>query len=108
MATEQGTIDYLLDQASRAGTVTARRMFGEYAVYLNGKVVAFVCDDELFIKPTEEGKEFLKEVHEAPPYPGAKMYFQIPGDLWEDRDYLAEIFQITAEHAVSLKKKRKA
>jgi DNA transformation protein len=107
MATAQGTIDYLLDQASRAGTVTARKMFGEYAVYLSGKVIALVCDDELFIKPTEEGRTFLKEVHEAPPYPGAKMYFQISPDLWEDRDYLAEIFQITAEHAVSSKKKKK-
>lgn len=30
-------------------------MFGEYAIYSNGKVAALVCDDRLFVKPTLAG-----------------------------------------------------
>ena len=106
MSTKQATIDYLLDQSSKAGDVTAKKMFGEYALYLQGKVIALVCDDQLYIKPTDTGKEFLKDPIDAPPYPGAKMYFLISGDMWEDRDFLTELFQITAE-AVPFPKKKK-
>jgi len=52
MATQQRTIDFLLEQASGAGAVTAKPMFGEYGVYVDGKMIGLVCDDQLFVKPT--------------------------------------------------------
>ena len=52
MATQQRTVDFLVEQVARAGAVTQRKMFGEFALYCDGKVVALVCDDELFVKPT--------------------------------------------------------
>lgn len=52
MASTQRTVDYLLEQLAGAGDVSTRKMFGEYALYCEGKVVAFICDDRLFIKPT--------------------------------------------------------
>ncbi len=58
MATRQETIDFLLDQIAGAGNVRARKMFGEYALYLDEKVVALVCGDQLFVKITNPGKEF--------------------------------------------------
>ncbi|WP_139826410.1 TfoX/Sxy family protein, partial [Derxia lacustris] len=51
MASQPSTVDFLLDTARLPGLV-AKRMFGEYALYLDGKVVGFICDDELFVKPT--------------------------------------------------------
>ena len=42
MATQQRTIDYMLEQCGHAGAVTAKKMFGEYAVYCNDKLVALV------------------------------------------------------------------
>jgi hypothetical protein len=30
---------------------------GEYAIYCNGKVVALVCDNQLFVKPTEAAQD---------------------------------------------------
>jgi TfoX/Sxy family transcriptional regulator of competence genes len=58
--------------------------------------VAFVCDDELFIKPTEAGRAYIKNVEEKPAYPGSKLYFWISGELWDDRDWLCKLITVTA------------
>ena len=42
-----------------AGAVSARKMFGEYGVYCDGKIVGLVCDDQLFVKVTEAGRAWL-------------------------------------------------
>ncbi len=96
MSTQQGTVDYILEQSAAAGTVTARKMFGEFGLYCDGKIMALVCDDQLFIKPTEAGRAYLGTVTEGEPYPGAKPYFQIDGDLWDDADWLAGLVRVTA------------
>lgn len=96
MSTRPETIEFLSDQLSALPTFRTRAMFGEYGVYLDDKVVGFVCDDDLFLKPTEEAREALGEVDEAPPYPGAKMYFRIRADQWEAREWLADIVMLTA------------
>lgn len=96
MASNKNTVDYILEQISGAGVVSARKMFGEYAIYCDQKVIALVCDDQLFIKPTEAGKKFLKDYTEGFPYPGAKPYYLISGVLWEDSDWLTELAHITA------------
>jgi TfoX/Sxy family transcriptional regulator of competence genes len=96
MATEQKTVDFILEQIADAGEVSARKLFGEYALYCNGKVVALVCDDELFVKPTKSGKTYIGKIVEAPPYKGAKPSFLISGDIWEDADWLTELIKLTA------------
>ena len=53
MATDRKTVDYIVDQMSKAGAVSARPMFGEYGVYCDGKMVAIIGDGRLFIKPTD-------------------------------------------------------
>ncbi len=107
MATSQSTIDFLLDQLSDLGGVTARKMFGEYALYLDRKVVAFVCDDRLYAKPLPEVKAFIGEVTEAPAYPGSKMYYLIEEDRWEDREWLSELIVKTAAALPAPKAKKK-
>ena len=37
MASDFGYIEYLCDQLQGAGTITYRKMFGEYALYCEGK-----------------------------------------------------------------------
>ena len=106
MATAQSTADFLLDQLSGAGRMRSRKMFGEYALYLEDKVVAFVCDDRLYVKPTDAGRAFIGEVTEAPAYPGSKMYFLIEEDRWEDRDWLTQLIVTTAGALPAAKKKR--
>jgi TfoX/Sxy family transcriptional regulator of competence genes len=94
MASDLAFVEYVRDQMSAAGTITSRKMFGDYAIYCDGKVVALVCDDQLFVKPTSAGRSFVKRVTEAPPYPGAKAHFLI-GDELDDREWISNLVRIT-------------
>ncbi len=108
MSTKQETVDYILDQLASVRGVSARKMFGEYALYNDGKVVGLVCDDTLYIKITEEGKEFVGEYYtEGYAYKGAKTTMVIDGDRIEDREWLSELIEITAMHLPMPKKKTK-
>jgi TfoX/Sxy family transcriptional regulator of competence genes len=75
MGSSIGTVQYICDQAALGSRLAFKRMFGEYALYLDGKIVALICDDQLFLKATAEGRAYLGKVSEAPPYPGAKNHF---------------------------------
>ena len=96
MASRQSTVDFLAQQISSAGIVSARKMFGEYGIYCGEKMVALVCDDQLFVKPTPGGKAFLGEYSEGPPYPGAKPWFIISGEKWDDHEWLSQLMNITS------------
>ncbi|MCC3506339.1 MAG: TfoX/Sxy family protein [Microcoleus sp. PH2017_19_SFW_U_A] len=52
MSSDLSFVEYILDQINQAGQVSFKKMFGEYAIYCDEKVVALVCDNQLFIKPT--------------------------------------------------------
>ena len=95
MATKQSTAEFLLEQVSGAGAVRIRKMFGEYALYCNEKVVALLCDDRFFLKPTDAAEEF-GSFEEGPPYPGSKPFLIIEEDRWEDRDFMADLVRATA------------
>jgi TfoX/Sxy family transcriptional regulator of competence genes len=84
MATQPATIAHMLDTLS-ALPLTSRKMFGEYALYLDGKTVAFVCDDTLFIKPTPGALALLPDAKRGPAYPGSKDYI-IGSELLDDPD----------------------
>jgi len=110
MATSQSTIDYILDQLSGVENVSTRKMFGEYTVYVSGRVVALVCDDTLFVKLTEAGVMFAGEgadIKTGPPFPGAKPWLLIDGDRIEDREWLRDLIKITVEHVLLPKVKKK-
>ena len=87
-------MDYVLDKLALVGDVSAKKMFGEYGVYSGGKMFGSVCDNQLFIKPTEAGRAFIGEPTEAPPYPGAKNQFLVQEKL-DDREWLAELVRLT-------------
>ena len=96
MASRQSTIDYILEQISSAGAVSARKMFGEYGIYCDGKIVALVCDDQLFVKPTAAGRGFVGTCDDVSPYPGAKPHILISGEKWDDREWLSLRVQLSA------------
>ena len=81
-------------------------MFGEFGIFSNGKIFGLVCDNQLFIKPTEGGRAFIKDVLEAPPYPGAKLYFLIEDQI-EDRDWLSELIRISVKELPPPKPKKR-
>ena len=65
-------------------------MFGEYAIYCGGKVVALVCDNRLFVKPTPGGKAALGRPVKTPPCLGAKPYYVIAEGV-DDHEWLSEL-----------------
>lgn len=96
MATRRETVEYVLDQLDPL-PVRARSMFGEYALYCDEKTVAFICDDTVFMKPTTVGEELLGPETLAPAYPGSKLYYAVPGDRLENREWLQDLVQRTAD-----------
>jgi TfoX/Sxy family transcriptional regulator of competence genes len=95
MASKKSTVEFITRQMQLAGTIMSRSMFGEYGIYCDGKIVGLVCDDQLFVKPTEPGRIFAAPVDEAPPYPGAKMWFRIGDAQLEDADWLSAMIRMT-------------
>ena len=106
MASKKEFVDFVLDQIENAGEITAKKMFGEYGIYSDGKIFGLICDDKLFIKPTNAGRTFIKDVVEAPAYPGAKLSFQI-GDMIENREWMSQLVRITVSELPEPKPKKK-
>lgn len=106
MSSKQSTIDFILDQIADTSMIRAKKMFGEYALYYHEKVIALVCDDQLFIKPTNAGKAFINTYIEGIPYQGAKPYLLISGDLLEDSEWLTHLVRLTASELPEPKRKR--
>ena len=106
MASDLSYVEFVVDQIEDAGEITFRKMFGEYALYCKGKVVALVCDNRLFVKPTEAGRSFIGNVVEAPPYPGAKPSFLIE-DQVEDREWISQLIMLTEKELPMSKPKKK-
>lgn len=96
MATDRNTMDFLLDQLAPLGEASAKKMFGEYCLYLAGKPVGLVCDDQLYLKPTKGGQALLSAPAEGSPYPGAKPHLLVTPDQWEDGEWLCGIVRTTA------------
>ena len=96
MATDASFVEYVRTQSGFADRLSWKKMFGEYALYLGGKVVAFACDNQLYVKPTDAGRAVLASPSEHSPFPGAKPYFRIDDEL-DDRDRLARLLLVTAD-----------
>ena len=95
MTTELSFVEHIRSQSGLGAELTYKKMFGEYAIYLHGKVIAFACDNQLYLKPTEAGRSALGKVSEHPPFPGAKSYFRIDEET-DDRELLRKVFEVTA------------
>jgi TfoX/Sxy family transcriptional regulator of competence genes len=107
MATKQTTIDTILSHLAAAGGVSAKKMFGDYGIFLHGRMIAIVGDDQLFFKPTEKGRTLCSGLNEVSPYPGAKPCFLIPSEKWTDTDWLVRLAGLTADEIPLPKKKKK-
>jgi TfoX/Sxy family transcriptional regulator of competence genes len=107
MSSDPKAVAYIVDQASRAGDVSARPMFGEYGIYCQGRMVAMICDDRLFVKPTASGRALAPDAAEAPPYPGAKPCLVIDPERWDDRDWMVALFSASAAELPPPKPKKK-
>lgn len=95
MASSQSTMDFLLDQLAGSGPVTSRKMFGEYCLYYAGRPVGLVCNDQLYLKPTEAGRQLMQVAREGTPFPGARPHLVLSADDWDDRLFLGQLVRAT-------------
>ena len=103
MASSLRYVEFVVEQMSGVGTVTDRRMFGEYGLYCDGKYFGVVCDDRTLVKITPAGAALVPDCPRDVPYEGGGEMF-LP-DV-EDREKLAELVRVTCA-ALPEKKSRK-
>lgn len=106
MASDLSFVEYVVDQVDEDCAVTYKPMFGEFGLYSHGKLFGLICDNRLFVKPTESGRAFVEDVVEAPPYPGAKPSFLIEDQI-EDAEWLSELLRITTRELPAPKPKKR-
>lgn len=94
MATSIEFMNYVCEQSRFGGEITAKKMFGEYGVYCNGKIIGLICDNQFYLKKTEFGEKFLNsQAEEASPYTNAKLHFVI--ESLENEAFLGELIRGT-------------
>lgn len=104
MASNADFVQYIVDQCSGAGRTEARKMFGDYGMYCDGSIFGLVCDNTLYIKPTDAGRALLRSVELQPPYKGAKPYFRIAEV--DDRDHLSALVRATCAALATTRRTR--
>lgn len=105
MATSKDYLNYILEQLSEIEGITHRSMMGEYIIYLNGRIAAYLCDNRLLIKPTPTAMEMMKGASLEPPYKGAKEMLLCENT--EDREFLKALFEGIYEELPEPKKRKK-
>ena len=105
MASNNDFVQYIADQCADAGSITVKKMFGDFGIYCDGKIFGLICDDQFFLKPTDAVRNMLRIVELKPPYEGAKDYFLI-ADV-DDHDYLTMLVRETCKALPEPKPKKK-
>ncbi|MEO8587929.1 MAG: TfoX/Sxy family protein [Flavobacteriales bacterium] len=108
MATRKDTAAFILDQLGHADRFSVRPMFGEFALYADGKPVAFICDDQLFVKIMAESTLLDGRCERAPAYPGSKDYYLVPEGIITGERKLPEVLLHIASVLPMPKPKKKA
>lgn len=82
--------EYVRESLSVAGDIIIRSMMGGYLVYLNGKLIGDVCDNELFLKRTPTSDRLLADSELRYPYEGSKTLMHV-FDRFEDTALVQEL-----------------
>ena len=82
--------EYVRDALSAAGDIVIKSMMGGYLVYLNGKLIGDICDNELFLKRTPTSDRMLAESELRYPYEGSKTLMHV-FDSFDDKALIVEL-----------------
>jgi DNA transformation protein len=86
---------YVLEQLQVAGPVVAKAMFGGVGLYRAGMFFGLMHDDTLYLKVDDSNRADFEAVGSKPfrPYGDdsySMHYYELPADVLEDRDVIAE------------------
>ena len=104
MATTKEFLTFVLEQLSGLEGVTHRAMMGEYILYYNGKIAAYLCDDRLLVKPVAAAKALLPEAPYEPPYEGAKEMLLV--EAVDNGQFLTDLFMAMYDQLPAPKPKK--
>lgn len=90
MATSQSYLNFILEQLSGLDNIAYQKMMGEYIIYYNGKIAAYLCDDRLLVKILPSTVAMLPDAPHEPPYTGAKDMLLV--EKVDDRRFLEMLF----------------
>jgi TfoX/Sxy family transcriptional regulator of competence genes len=107
MATRKETAAFILQHLGLPDRFSVKAMFGEFALYADGKPVAFICDDQLFVKIMPASAALEGRCERAPAYPGSKDHYLVPEDLIIGESRLAGMLLRMGEALPLPKAKRK-
>ena len=82
--------EYVREVFSAAGDIVIKSMMGGYLVYLNGKLIGDICDNELFLKRTQTSDRLLADSELRYPYEGSKTLMHV-FDRFEDKELIQEL-----------------
>lgn len=97
MATSKETAAFILDQLGQSERFSIKPMFGEFAIYADGKTVGFICDDQLLVKIMPESAALAGQCERAPAYPGSNDYYLVPEELITGDQHLPGLLLRMAE-----------
>lgn len=87
MGTRKDTAAFILERLGHPERFSVKAMFGEYALYADGRPVAFICDDRLLVKILPESAALEEGCERAPLFPGSKDHYLVPEEMITgDRD----------------------
>ncbi len=108
MSTDKQTVSHILDTLHNVNRFSARAMFGEYALYADGKVVGLICDDTLYVKIVPASSALEQVCEKGSPYPGAKPHYVLSEEQLSSLSKLPQILLSIAQSLPEKKKKPKA
>ncbi len=88
--------DYIIDLLADWHPVTSKRMFGGFALYKQGQVFALILNDTLYFKVDDSNRTDYEAAgsepfsYEAKGKPITISYWQVPAELFDDADTLAQ------------------
>lgn len=112
VANSRDFVDFVLEQMSQFGPVSARRMFGGYGLYIDGLMFALISDDRLYLKADAEAQPrftakslspftYMREGKQAV----SLGYFEAPPEVFDDKSEMLDWARLA--HAAALRAKAK-
>lgn len=96
-------INFIQDVLSDVGDVRAKKMFGDWMIYVDEKPVVLACDDMAYVKKLPEITDLMEEAECGVPYEGAREHYILE---MEQQSHARDVVQKLVE-VIPTPKKRK-
>ena len=93
MTSSPDYLQFILDQLSELPEITYRKMMWEYILYFHWKIIGWIYDNRLLLKPTEKVKNLIENLEMQIPYPWAKPMIYV--DNVDNSEYLEALIKTT-------------